>query len=147
MGGRLGARTPVTVSPSHPDSAVMAKLVALVSQCDADSSISAGDSIPSNLETPIVTASSAEHFLPCHCKLSLQCAKRLKNVGRDCRFGVKRPDILLPRMQVSMPHTLLIHLDIRLKNPVPRLFLLVPFAMKTAMKSPQTWLRRISDEV
>ena len=42
-------------------------------------------------------------------------------------------------LDASLP--LLSRFDIRLNNPVPRLFIIVPLAMKSGLKDPTTWLR------
>ena len=44
------------------------------------------------------------------------------------------------KFDASLP--ILSRLDIRLNNAVPRLFIIVPLAMKSVLKEPKTWLRR-----
>ena len=131
---------------SNPDDrplgdAVMAKLVSILSQCgshnnDVDSSINTGNQVTSSLENPNGKCKFCRTFPP----VSLQdvCAVCQSAQERRARLSFRCET----SRQLDATHPFLIHLDIRLKNPVPRLFLLVPFAMKTAMKSPRTWLRK-----
>ena len=128
--------------------AVMAKLVAIASQCgshnrDVKSSVDTGDLVPSSLDMYKSNCKICRTFPP----VSLQgvcavCQSAQERRARLSFWGETRRDSVTANAILDATPPLFVPLDIRLTNPVPRLFLLVPFAMKTAIKKPRTWLCR-----
>jgi hypothetical protein len=128
--------------------AVMEKLVEILSQCcsrnsDASSGISVGDLLPSSLELKSKDRCKFCRTLP---PMSLQSVCAVCKSGEERRAQMSfwdetRRHFSATNAKLNASHPLLSRLDIRLNNPVPRLFIIVPLSMKRALTHPKAWLR------
>jgi hypothetical protein len=128
--------------------AVMVKLVAILSQCcirmdDASSGIRVGGSAPQRFELKSQDKCKFCRTFPPVASQSVcsVCKSAAERRAQMSFWGEARQNVAAANGKLDTSLPLLGRLDIRLNNPVPRLFLIVPLAMKSGTKDPNAWLR------
>jgi hypothetical protein len=128
--------------------AVMAKLVAILNQCcarncDAGSGICVGESLAGDLDIQSKDKCKVCRTFPLVSSQSVcaVCESAKERRAQVSFRGETRRNIAAANAKFDASLPLLSRLDIRLKVAVPRLFIIVPLAMKSVLKDTKTWLR------
>jgi hypothetical protein len=127
--------------------AVMAKLVVILSQCgtrmnDTSSGIRFGNLLLGDLDYKSKDKCKVCRTFPLVLSQSVCAVCKFAEERRaQMSFrGEMRQNFAATNAMLDAPLPPLSRLDIGLNNAVPRLFIIVPLAMKSVLKEPKTWL-------